>query len=216
MQPLDLTVFVGRGFGERACSCEDRGGLNQAVVSQTTKIAYNTFKTLPISSRNTGNEGVTLPTVLVTLPPSVCRLCMAQQSNQTLRAKKKKKLKKNAEQLCRPRTCFPHLNSEISHLCTSANLDVNENISLKNIAITYTLVIHLHLRPYFCPIPFHLSKAVYVEYIIVNIYCSCQGQSLMINVNCFVCISQDICDDHPPFSSGSCKTDSVQPPHSQK
>lgn len=78
-------------------------------------------------------------------------------------------------------------------------------------------VIHLHLRPYFCPILSHLSKAVYVEYINVKtIHCSCQGQSLMINVNCFVCISQDICDDHPPFSSGSCKTDSVQPPHSQK
>lgn len=56
-----------------------------------------------------------------------------------------------------------------------------------------------------------------VEYINVKtIYCSCQGRSLMINVNCFVCISEDICDDHPPISSGSCKTDSVQPLHSQK
>ncbi len=38
----------------------------------------------------------------------------------------------------------------------------------------------------------------------------------MININCFVWISEDICDDHLPFSSGSCKTDSVQPPCSQK
>lgn len=75
-----------------------------------------------------------MPTVLVTLLLSVCRLCMAQQSNQTLRAKKKK-YKKMLSSSAGLGLVFQNLTQKLA-TSTSANLDVNENISLKNFAIT--------------------------------------------------------------------------------
>lgn len=106
----------------------------------------------------------------------------------------------------------------LAFLTLTEKLATSEFLLTTNIAVNpYKNASRSSTLTPFCPILTNSSKAVYVEYMNVKtIYCSCQGWSLMINVNCFVCISQDICDDHPPFSSGSCKTDSAQPPHSSE